>query len=429
MADAQRKQTDADTAVVDAGAALTAARNGHGEHIADGSQTPDQIAVRYGTTLTKLQELNPGIVLGSLPAGTKVKLPQGVGVDGKVAEAQGKLDAARAVADAAKQVVTAAIAALEAARQAALQAKAAADAAKKAAEDAEQAAAEAKKAADEAAKAAEEAAKAGGVDGEAPPAKMYTVVKGDSLASIAHRAGLGGDWRSIYELNKEMIGPNPNLIHPGMVLKLPNGATDVAQRIAQTGSNTGTPRYGGRPVSGTGSGSSTGTGSGSGSGSSTGSGSGTGSTSNSNSGSSTGTGGVDAAEPNSDTQAPTATALMNGLTASSQVIGRGVDVKLTDANGKEVRRHFNNPNGWGADTVNQNLFQVDIGNGERRDAILTGVRSEAENNTWKIAWKLEFPGSGVAAKRFESTGIVRVTPSKEVDKPASTYVHGYGFTG
>jgi hypothetical protein len=31
-------------------------------------------------------------------------------------------------------------------------------------------------------------------------------------------------WREIYDLNRNVIGPNPNLIHPGQVLKLPGGA-------------------------------------------------------------------------------------------------------------------------------------------------------------------------------------------------------------
>lgn len=60
----------------------------------------------------------------------------------------------------------------------------------------------------------------------------YTVVSGDSLWKIA-RSILSEDgashdgsetstlWRSIYHANRELIGANPNLIHPGQVLQIP----------------------------------------------------------------------------------------------------------------------------------------------------------------------------------------------------------------
>lgn len=56
-----------------------------------------------------------------------------------------------------------------------------------------------------------------------PPApKSYTVKTGDSLWAIAKRLlGSGSRWREIYELNKTVIGKNPNLIFPGQVLKIP----------------------------------------------------------------------------------------------------------------------------------------------------------------------------------------------------------------
>jgi Tfp pilus assembly protein FimV len=60
----------------------------------------------------------------------------------------------------------------------------------------------------------------------------HTVEPGDSLWRIA-RGLLSSDggsptgsdisdlWRSIYELNRDVIGDDPNLIHPGQVLQLP----------------------------------------------------------------------------------------------------------------------------------------------------------------------------------------------------------------
>jgi nucleoid-associated protein YgaU len=32
---------------------------------------------------------------------------------------------------------------------------------------------------------------------------------------------LSASWEAIYSLNRDVIGPNPNLISPGEVLKLP----------------------------------------------------------------------------------------------------------------------------------------------------------------------------------------------------------------
>jgi murein DD-endopeptidase MepM/ murein hydrolase activator NlpD len=57
------------------------------------------------------------------------------------------------------------------------------------------------------------------------PAPTYTVQKGDSLSAIAKRTlGDGNRWREIYDLNRDVIGSNPNVIHAGQTLKLPGGA-------------------------------------------------------------------------------------------------------------------------------------------------------------------------------------------------------------
>lgn len=44
----------------------------------------------------------------------------------------------------------------------------------------------------------------------------YTVKSGDTLSGIAARYGT--TWQKLYEKNKDVIGPNPNLIKPGQVL-------------------------------------------------------------------------------------------------------------------------------------------------------------------------------------------------------------------
>lgn len=54
--------------------------------------------------------------------------------------------------------------------------------------------------------------------------KTYTVVKGDCLWNITKKfTGSGSGWRELYNLNKGVIGSNPNLIKPKQVLTLPSG--------------------------------------------------------------------------------------------------------------------------------------------------------------------------------------------------------------
>lgn len=52
--------------------------------------------------------------------------------------------------------------------------------------------------------------------------RTYTVVKGDSLSKIAERFyGDANRWRQIHDANRDAIR-DPDLIHPGQVLKIPN---------------------------------------------------------------------------------------------------------------------------------------------------------------------------------------------------------------
>lgn len=49
----------------------------------------------------------------------------------------------------------------------------------------------------------------------------YTVVSGDSLSKIAKREyGDAQKWRVIFEANRDVV-TDPDLIHPGQVLKIP----------------------------------------------------------------------------------------------------------------------------------------------------------------------------------------------------------------
>ena len=56
----------------------------------------------------------------------------------------------------------------------------------------------------------------------AAPARTYTVVAGDSLSKIAKKLlGNANRWREIHALNADTV-KNPDLIHPGQVLKIPD---------------------------------------------------------------------------------------------------------------------------------------------------------------------------------------------------------------
>ncbi|MFE3995772.1 peptidoglycan DD-metalloendopeptidase family protein [Streptomyces goshikiensis] len=64
---------------------------------------------------------------------------------------------------------------------------------------------------------------------ETAPA-VYTVVSGDFLSKIAAERQLEGGWERLYEDNREAVGANPSLIHPG--LKLTLGAKGAAAESA-----------------------------------------------------------------------------------------------------------------------------------------------------------------------------------------------------
>jgi nucleoid-associated protein YgaU len=64
----------------------------------------------------------------------------------------------------------------------------------------------------------------GGSSSSAPAStpRTVTVKEGDSLSKIAKRElGDANKWHAIYDANRDTI-KNPDLIHPGQVLALPN---------------------------------------------------------------------------------------------------------------------------------------------------------------------------------------------------------------
>lgn len=70
-----------------------------------------------------------------------------------------------------------------------------------------------------------------------PQTEQYTVKSGDNLWDIAKQHfGDGARWPEIYHLNEGVIGSNPSLIMPGTELQLPGGdsATNIAADSAYT---------------------------------------------------------------------------------------------------------------------------------------------------------------------------------------------------
>ena len=48
----------------------------------------------------------------------------------------------------------------------------------------------------------------------------YTVASGDTLSKIAAANGVAGGWEAVYQANADII-PNPDLIYPGQVIRIP----------------------------------------------------------------------------------------------------------------------------------------------------------------------------------------------------------------
>lgn len=78
--------------------------------------------------------------------------------------------------------------------------------------------------------------------------RIYIVKKGDCLWNIAKKcSGKGSNWRQLYNLNKKVIGKNPNLIYPGQKLTLPAGwknptTTTSSKKVKKTAKKTYTKK-------------------------------------------------------------------------------------------------------------------------------------------------------------------------------------------
>ena len=63
-------------------------------------------------------------------------------------------------------------------------------------------------------------------------AATYVVQPGDTLAGIAARFNVRGGWPALYNANRPVIGPEPDVIDPGIVLVLPGRAAVTRYMVA-----------------------------------------------------------------------------------------------------------------------------------------------------------------------------------------------------
>jgi LysM repeat protein len=66
----------------------------------------------------------------------------------------------------------------------------------------------------------------------ARPVSRYAVRPGDTLSGIAARFAVRGGWPALYAANRPLIGLDPDLIHPGTVLVLPGQKEPVRYTVA-----------------------------------------------------------------------------------------------------------------------------------------------------------------------------------------------------
>ncbi|MEU9559398.1 M23 family metallopeptidase [Streptomyces fumanus] len=67
--------------------------------------------------------------------------------------------------------------------------------------------------------------------GGASEKRTYTVRTGDYLKKIADEQNVSGGWKKLYEDNREAVGSDPSLIHPGLKLSL--GGPAAAQKATE----------------------------------------------------------------------------------------------------------------------------------------------------------------------------------------------------
>ncbi|WP_149178870.1 transglycosylase family protein [Streptomyces sp. TRM49041] len=54
--------------------------------------------------------------------------------------------------------------------------------------------------------------------------RFHTILPGDTLSAVAPRFRIEGGWKALYAANLNVVGEDPDLITPGMMLLIPEGA-------------------------------------------------------------------------------------------------------------------------------------------------------------------------------------------------------------
>ncbi|MFJ3164058.1 transglycosylase family protein [Streptomyces kanasensis] len=54
--------------------------------------------------------------------------------------------------------------------------------------------------------------------------RAHTVRPGDTLSAVARLFRVEGGWRAVYAVNRDLVGDDPDLIRPGVMLRVPEGA-------------------------------------------------------------------------------------------------------------------------------------------------------------------------------------------------------------
>jgi murein DD-endopeptidase MepM/ murein hydrolase activator NlpD len=71
--------------------------------------------------------------------------------------------------------------------------------------------------------------------------RTYSVKVGDYLAKIAEEQHVSGGWKKLYADNREVVGSDPSLIHPGLKLSIGKKATTHAPKSSSSSSSSSRP--------------------------------------------------------------------------------------------------------------------------------------------------------------------------------------------